>query len=250
MTEKNPKGMLLNINDWLTDFDVENVFTAEENWAYFKMVCLIWNNSGKIENNFENFWQIFGKKTKKTARRIWDRIQKKFILEEGFITHKRVLIEMQKWQDKRDTFTERAKKAANARWAKHPVSTKARDATSMLANQNQFNINIGIANNNSQEVLALDCEIAEKARTLTEQLTRIFLPGRRSLATFANIIRYFVASAQTNPANTCWFTDAVEWAQIAKVEGKKAGGKALFVAKVKQETGYGKMPLLLNSGKQ
>lgn len=98
-----------------------------------------------------------------------------------------------------------------------------------------------------EDVSGLDREIKQQVNFLTEQLESIFHPQDRSRQTFANIIRYFVASAQADSSKICWFKDAVEWARIARVEGTKAGGKALFVATVKEKTGYGSNPRLLST---
>lgn len=100
----------------------------------------------------------------------------------------------------------------------------------------------------ADNILELDCQIKRQANFLSEQLESIFHPQGRSQRTFANIIRYFVASVQADSEKLSWFKDAVEWAKVARIDGKKAGGKALFVQTVKERTGYGKNPKLL-SGK-
>lgn len=98
---------------------------------------------------------------------------------------------------------------------------------------------------NPQAVLELDCRIAQESKFLAGQLQQIFHPGERSRKTFANIIHYFVNSSQRDARKICWFKDAAEWARIARVDGRKAGGKALFVQTVKERTGYGANPRLL-----
>jgi len=98
---------------------------------------------------------------------------------------------------------------------------------------------------NLNEVLELDCRIKQEADFLTKQLDNTFHTQGRSAKTFANIIRYFVLSSQADPNKICWFKEAAEWARIARVDGTKAGGKALFVQTVKERTGYGKNPKLL-----
>jgi len=106
----------------------------------------------------------------------------------------------------------------------------------------QINNNIG---KNAQEVLELDCEIKRQANFLSEQLESIFHPRGRSQQTFSNIIRYFINSVQVDPTKISWFKEAAELARVARIEGRKAGGKALFVQTVKKRTGYGKNPKLL-----
>jgi len=105
-------------------------------------------------------------------------------------------------------------------------------------------------NNNRVEkslnkVLELDCEIKRQANFLSEQLESIFHPRGRSQQTFSNIIRYFINSVQVDPTKISWFKEAAELARVARIEGRKAGGKALFVQTVKKRTGYGKNPKLL-----
>lgn len=105
-----------------------------------------------------------------------------------------------------------------------------------------------ITNNDEKDlndILVLDCNIKTQAKFLAEQLERIFMPGTRSKKTFANIIRYFITSAQADHDKISWFKDAVEWAKVAKIDGRVAGGKALFVQTVKNRTGYGGKPKLL-----
>jgi len=92
------------------------------------------------------------------------------------------------------------------------------------------------------------CRIKEKVNLLARQLNSTFHPNTRERKTFGNIIAYFVSQAEMDEQKICWFTDAIEWARIARAEGRKAGGKALFVATVKEKTGYGSNPKLL-SGK-
>jgi hypothetical protein len=108
-------------------------------------------------------------------------------------------------------------------------------------------INNNKVEKNPSEVLELDCQIKEQAKFLANQLEKIFYPRGRSQRTFSNIIRYFINKVQTDPEKLCWFKDAVEWARIARIDGKKAGGKALFVQTVKDRTGYGKNQRLLSA---
>jgi len=99
-----------------------------------------------------------------------------------------------------------------------------------------------------ENILGLDCLIKEKVNLLAQQLNLIFHPNSRERRTFSNIIAYFVSQTLMDEQKICWFTDAIEWARIARVEGRKAGGKALFVQTVKERTGFGRNPKLL-SGK-
>lgn len=85
--------------------------------------------------------------------------------------------------------------------------------------------------------LALDSQIAERKKFLMEKIERYLHPGPRSAHTLARIVKYFVDSAQRDPSKIAWFKEAVEWARTASMSSvtNKIG---LFVAKVKQATGY------------
>lgn len=88
-----------------------------------------------------------------------------------------------------------------------------------------------------QERLALDLQIAKEKKFLTEQLEQIFHLTTKEKRTFARIIAHLVKLAQQNPKNIHFFKDAVEWAKQAKASNGM-NKKGLFVAKIKQETGF------------
>ncbi len=98
----------------------------------------------------------------------------------------------------------------------------------------------------SQGILDLDLRIAEQARFLSRQLDETFRPSKNSATVLAKIVRHFVQLSQQDPARISLFKDAVEWAMIARAEGRKSGGIALFVAKVKEASGFGRRRMLLN----
>ena len=99
----------------------------------------------------------------------------------------------------------------------------------------------------AQEILDLDCQIAEQARFLTKHLNAVFRPGEASAAVLAGKVKLLVCLAQQDPTRISLFKDAVEWANIARVEGRKGGGIALFVAKANEATGVKRSPRLLNN---
>lgn len=89
-----------------------------------------------------------------------------------------------------------------------------------------------------QEILDLDLQIAEQKKFLAVHLQKYFhyfTKGEKR--TFGRIINHLVMLTQQNPEKLHLFKDAVEWARQAKVSNA-ANKKGLFVAKIKQETGF------------
>ena len=97
-------------------------------------------------------------------------------------------------------------------------------------------VTLGLSNN-CAEKLELDLEIAEKAKFFCEEISRIFYTTQGEARTFAKIAAHLVALVQTGKATISIFTDALEWARSAKAS-RVRNKKGLFVAKVKQETGF------------
>ena len=228
---KNPPAMLLDVSDFLDDYDVLYVFTPEENWGYFKMCCELWRNKGEIPENFDKFWKIFGKKTKKSAEKIWSVIARKFVIQDGKISHKRVTLEMQRFIDKQLKMSEGGKKGMSSRW-NLPVP----------ANNPLITINSIQSNNcidkSIKEVAELDCLIVEQRNLFVEQIEKLLRPRGKEVETFAKLTRWMVHIVQTGEADVNIFKRGVEIAKVAKVEGKRP--KAYFVHLMKQETGFKK----------
>jgi len=75
--------------------------------AYWQMINYLWLNGGSFDSTscdfFENLRKLFRKKTKKSAQSLWKKIEKKFVVKNGIITHKRISKEMEKqrnWSEK------------------------------------------------------------------------------------------------------------------------------------------------------
>jgi len=99
----------------------------------------------------------------------------------------------------------------------------------------------------AQEILDLDWQIAEQAKFLNQHLNTVFRPGKASAAVLARKVKLLARLTQQDPTRISLFKDAVEWANIARVEGRKSGGIALFVAKANEATGVKRSPRLLNN---
>ena len=87
-----------------------------------------------------------------------------------------------------------------------------------------------------EKVLALDSMINEERKKFMIAIAKILHPGAREATTFARITKHLVALCQAGKAGPTIFQDAISWAKGAKRVGKKP--KALFVAMVKQKTGF------------
>ena len=89
----------------------------------------------------------------------------------------------------------------------------------------------------SEKTLDLDLQIANARNFFCEQIERIFHLTTREKKTFTNIAKYLVQQCQEGKLQPAIFKDAVEWARIAKASNA-TNKKGLFVAKLKEQTGY------------
>ncbi len=90
----------------------------------------------------------------------------------------------------------------------------------------------------SSDILELDLLIVEQRNLFMREIANIFpYLTRREVNTFANITRYLVEQVQQCKLEIGIFKDAIEWARIAAASTAKST-KAVFVAKIKKETGF------------
>ena len=99
----------------------------------------------------------------------------------------------------------------------------------------------------SSEILELDLKIAQEKKFLIFQLESIFHPNERERRTFARVISHLVNKCQKGEMHIAIFKDAIEWAKQAKASNA-VNKKGLFIAKIKEETGFRKQDRLLKSG--
>lgn len=91
--------------------------------------------------------------------------------------------------------------------------------------------------NSSPKILALDLELAQKKKNLSELMDRLLHVGTSERKTFANVLKHLVFLVQFQGWDIAIFDKAAEWvkqAATANVSNKKG----LFIAKIKQATGY------------
>lgn len=99
-----------------------------------------------------------------------------------------------------------------------------------------------------QKRLDLDLLIATEKKFFMEQIALILKPNSREALTFSRIVKYLVEACQAGRLPISIFKDAIEWARQAKSSNARSK-KALFVAKVKEQTGFkAQSKLLTKSG--
>lgn len=102
----------------------------------------------------------------------------------------------------------------------------------------------GLSNSQVEWLLALDKEIAEKSKLLGEAICLKLRPIGRERTTFARIIKYLIHQCQTEKLRPSIFTQAIGWAEQARMS-TAANKKGLFVAKIKEQTGFKAQTYLL-----
>ncbi len=96
----------------------------------------------------------------------------------------------------------------------------------------------------AQHRLDLDLKIAQQAKLLSEQIAEFLHPNAREINTFKNIIKHLIRECQGRRLQLSIFRDAAKWARLA-AESNAINKKALFVAKVKEQTGFKKQDKIL-----
>ncbi len=96
--------------------------------------------------------------------------------------------------------------------------------------------NKGIVNI-SENILELDLKIAEQKKLFMREIEQALRPRGKEVNTFAKITKWLVMKCQRRELQVSIFKDAIEWARQAALS-TVTNKKGLFVAKVKEETGY------------
>ena len=100
--------------DLLADPEVM-FWDMEQVGCYWQMITFLWLNEGKFEYNIDNLCKLFRTNHKKTSEKLWKNIEKKFVFENGVITHKRVTKEIKKQSAKRIARQEAGRKGGMAK---------------------------------------------------------------------------------------------------------------------------------------
>lgn len=53
--------------------------------CYWQLITFLWLNGGKFEFNLENLCKLFRVNRKKTAEKLWKKIEKKFVFQNGIV---------------------------------------------------------------------------------------------------------------------------------------------------------------------
>lgn len=88
-----------------------------------------------------------------------------------------------------------------------------------------------------ETVAARDKAIVEGKKRYLEAINKILKPaGIKEATTFARILKHLITLCEAGKAEPTIFDEAINWMYQAKTCGKRP--KALFVAKVKEQTGF------------
>jgi hypothetical protein len=104
------------------------------------------------------------------------------------------------------------------------------------------NNRVGISPN---EILGLDLKIAEGRNQFCEQIEKVFHLTKNEQTTFSRITQHLVDLCQRGKAEPTIFESAIRWAKESRKSAAR-NKKALFVAKVKRETGFKAQARLLS----
>lgn len=214
---------------------------ADERGAYMSMLLYLYQHEGQCPYDLELVAAICN--CRRNFTKIWSKIEGKFVVKNNVLKHKTVTKKLREIRKLIQVKRRAGVTGAKARWQPH-ASANSKTMPNTNTNQNQI-VNIGIGGANVDEMLDLDQRIREKVKFLSDHITQRFRPNKRSRTTLSKVLSYMVASIQADPSKEQWLTDAVEWVNIAAVDGKKARGAALFVEKAKEITGYGSQKRLL-----
>jgi hypothetical protein len=275
--KKNLPAFLFYVDSWLSSATITLMTPAEEG-ALIRLMAVCWKNGSLPDNDRElailsrlgDDWPASSKIVRSC-----------FYISRHKLYHKELKILHDKnknWQVKSQKGGENSAKARRdkelaqievGKGGSNLVHTKEQptggnynpNPINVIINnqQNQQSNTLGILTNgakgkplevgvekNLQDVLDLDCQIVEKRNLFLQEIQRSFYPiSKRTEQTFKNIAAFFVRQAQSDSSKISYFIDAIEWARIAHIDGRKGRGEALFVETVKQRTGFGSQPRLL-----
>ena len=241
--------------DLLTDTEVM-FWGMEQLGCYWQMITFLWLNDGKFEYNLEKLCKLFRVNHKKTGEKLWQNIEKKFHIKDGIVTHKRVLEEMQKQADTRLRRQEAGRKGAESRWADDsnatdlPMANDSSSTPTPITTPTSTSVIEIEKTSLGQEGLELEKKIKVEALRFIEGLDEIFPTINQDEATtFSRVAQHLQDQIRTGQKELAIFDMALEWARDAMSRNAK-NPKGLFVAKVKEATGFAGKGLLLDHGQR
>ena len=84
--------------------------------CYWQMITYLWLNGGKFEFNVDKMRVLFSFKRNLRAVKSWNKIKEKFVLKDGYVSHKRVTEEIKKQSESRLKRKAAGVKGAGVRW--------------------------------------------------------------------------------------------------------------------------------------
>jgi len=168
----------------------------------------------------------------------------------GYISTKRVKTpaRTQYTLNKTLIFEEISRLAKNSNLAcENPIHKTAKKAQSITETNPKITSEITKTTEkiSSQELLALDLRISAEKKLFMREIEKIFRLNQREGVTFARITKHLVDIVQEGKKDIGVFKDAIEWARQAKASTAR-NQKGLFVAKIKEATGFTKQEKLLS----
>lgn len=135
MTKRSPAFQFY-VNDYLSDINVQ-LMTAEEEGAYLRLLCFCWQDSDlSLPNNDEQLI-VLSKLSKGGSTTMPPAVKKCFIphpTKDGYITHKRLVLEAEKQRSWREKSAAGGKKSAenkrNSKGGSRVVQPKGYSSTS------------------------------------------------------------------------------------------------------------------------
>lgn len=114
--------------------DPEVMFWDMESYGcYKKVIDYLWLNDGKLELNWKKIATLFNVSRQDKAKKMFSKVEVKFQIIDGYVTHKRVYEEMQKQAEYRLMKSDAGKAGAKARWQSHK-SDKEKKIAEPMAN--------------------------------------------------------------------------------------------------------------------
>jgi len=222
--------------DFLTDPEVM-LWDMETIGCYWILINYLWLNQGAAEVSPEFFCVLFKVKRRKKALLMWKKIELKFTLEDGKITHKRVAKEMQKQREWRLKSSIGGKKSAKnrARVVEKCLQPNGNSSTSN-SNQREYERNINIKSGDS---LSLKDADRLGGDAFLNKLSRM-IPAKRAdgewlwsdstLKTFTHIfLKHF------RDAGPDWILREQEILAIAQFATGATDAQAAFVGQIQKK---------------
>jgi uncharacterized protein YdaU (DUF1376 family) len=211
------------------------MMTPIERGAYSSLCFKIYDEGGWLPNSVQILSSICGL-SEVEFMQIWGDLKRKFIIQDGEVSQKRCLEELQKSEKLIQNKRRAGLMSGKARHLKSSTTrTEAEQRSNSVQAQHEqrpnktgtnenVDIDIRINNDNSNTK-----DIKERLNFLCKKMSAILKPSRKDSFVLAEIIKFL---SEKNPQ---YLVDAIEWLKIAETKTKPI---AYFIATVKREVGW------------